>query len=1001
MKYNKILYITIFFFALTPCCSVILAQDYFQQEVNYNIDVSLNDAKHELSGAIGIKYKNNSPDTLQFIWFHLWPNAYKNRETAFAKQQLENGSSKFHYSQAGEKGYIDSIDFLIDRKTAKWEYHPEHIDICKLWLNNPLIPGDEILISTPFHVKIPGPFSRFGHVGQSYQITQWYPKPAVYDNKGWHEMPYLDQGEFYSEFGTFEVNITLPKNYVVGATGNLQNEDEKQWLNKKAKETGEKKFFEKNNTTPPSSSQTKTLHYIATKVHDFAWFADKNYHVLKSEVELPESKRKVDTWLMFTNKQADIWRNAGEFINDAIYFYSLWFGEYPYTQCTAVEGAIAAGGAMEYPMITVVGTAMNAYTLETMIVHEVGHNWFYGIFGFNERRYPWLDEGINSFGEVRYFEEKYNKLQIEPKLAKLFDLEGYNHKQLHELMRYYSTRQNIDQPANLHSKKYLMANYGTVIYSRVPHAIIQLMHQLGETDFDSIMHIFYERWKFKHPQPDDFETVFKEIVDTTKHNTDWFFKEMLSSTKKQDYKVLKWKKESNQLLIRNNRRLAGPISISGFDNDNNEIFTKWYEGFHGESALQLPKFDENKISHFVMDYNKNTLELYRKNNTLKTRGLFKKVEPLKISLTGLLENPSRTKIGILPALGWNNYNKFMIGGLLYSPIFPFQRAEYQILPFYAFGNNDFSGSFRTAYTFFPGWLAKRLQFEVSGLRYAYDEENGNNFHKLKIGMEAVLRKKNARSSISNRLLINTIFATKLPFNDNNELSTYYNFGYIHNNKRTLNPYRFTINFQGCDDFAKATLEAGYSWMLGNKLTTIDFKLFAGAVLQHDGDLIPQHQLQLSGTNGTNDYTFDHVFMARYEPYATHYYANQFIKNQGGFALNAPVFTDNWLASVHARIAIPKLHILKLYGGIATFADADSYIIPTANDQIIEMQSFCYEFGIELTVSPVVSFYFPVTASDPLWEWNKNNTDTYWKRIRFSLRFNKLNLFKQKYDMSPF
>lgn len=1000
MKNYKIVYLSIAVFLLNSYYSTLLAQSYFQQEVNYNIDVSLNDVKHELSGSIEIKYKNNSPDTLPFIWFHLWPNAYKNRKTAFAKQELENGSSDFYYSDAKDKGYINSINFKIDQKTAKWEYHPEHIDICKLWLNKPLMPGDSILISTPFYVKIPGAFSRFGHVGQAYQITQWYPKPAVYDNKGWHAMPYLDQGEFYSEFGTFEVNITLPENYVVGATGTLMNEDEKQWLNKKAKETSEIKFFEKDNTTPPSKEQTKTLHYKAANVHDFAWFADKNYHVLKSEVELPDSKRKVDTWLMFTNKQADIWKNAGQFINDAIYFYSLWFGEYPYKQCTAVQGAIAAGGAMEYPMITVVGSAMNAYTLETMIVHEVGHNWFYGLFGFNERQYPWLDEGINSFGEVRYFETKHNKLQIEPTLARLFDLEGYNHKQLHELMRYYSTRQNIDQPANLHSKKYHLINYGTIIYSRVPHAIIQLMHQLGEVKFDSIMHLFYDKWKFKHPQPVDFEKFFRDNVDTTQHNINWFFKEMLPTTKKQDYKALKWKKGNNQLLVRNNRRLASPISVSGIDYDNNEIFLKWYEGFHGEKVLQLPEFDESEISHFVIDYDKNTLDLYRKNNTLKAKGLFKKVEPLKLSLTGLLENPSRTKIGFLPALGWNNYNKFMLGAFLYSPVFPFQRAEYQILPFYAFGNNDFSGSFRTAYTFFPGWLAKRLQFEVSGLRYAYDEADGNNFHKLKIGFDAVLRKKNARSSKSNHLLINTIFATKLPFKNNN-WGTYYNFGYTHNNKRTLNPYRFAVNFQGCDDFAKATLEARYSWMIGNKLMNIDFDIFAGAVLQHDGNLIQQHQLQLSGTNGASDYTFDHVFMARYEPYSTHYYANQFIKNQGGFAMYAPVFTDDWLTSVHARIGTPKFRMLKLYGGIATFADADSYIIPTDDDKIIEMQSFCYELGIELAISPIASFYFPLTASNALWEWNKNNTDNYWQRIRFSLRFNKLNLFKQKYDISIF
>ena len=143
------------------------SQTYFQQEVNYKINVSLDDV-------------NNSPETLHFIYMHLWPNAYKNNATPLAKQMLDLGDTKFYYSSPEEKGYIDQLDFKVNDKAVKWELLKDSIDICKIYLNDPLPQGKQLTITTPFYVKIPsGKISRLGHLGQSYQITQWYPKPAI------------------------------------------------------------------------------------------------------------------------------------------------------------------------------------------------------------------------------------------------------------------------------------------------------------------------------------------------------------------------------------------------------------------------------------------------------------------------------------------------------------------------------------------------------------------------------------------------------------------------------------------------------------------------------------------------------------------------------------------------------------------------------------------------------------------------------------------------------
>ena len=155
------------------------------------------------------------------------------------------------------KGFIDSLNFEVEGNQVQWNLLPGFPDICKIILNKPLNHGDSIYITTPFHVKIPkGVTSRLGHIGESYQISQWYPKPAVYDRSGWHQMPYLDQGEFYSEFGSFDVSITLPANYIVGATGNLQNEEEKRMLDMLSADTLWIKSIYFGGTDFPPSSQT-------------------------------------------------------------------------------------------------------------------------------------------------------------------------------------------------------------------------------------------------------------------------------------------------------------------------------------------------------------------------------------------------------------------------------------------------------------------------------------------------------------------------------------------------------------------------------------------------------------------------------------------------------------------------------------------------------------------------------------------------------------------------
>ena len=202
-----------------------IASNSWQQKTDYKIDVTLNDSLHTLSAFITIDYSNNSPDTLRQIYMHIWANAYKNSKTALAKQLLKNKKTFLYFGDEKYIGQMDSLAFEVNGNQSDWNFLEGYSDIAIIQLKKPLLPGKSIKISSPFTVKLPyNEVSRLGYFGQSFQITQWYPKPAVYDENGWHPMPYLDQGEFYSEFGSFDVKITLPSNYVVGATGDLTEE---------------------------------------------------------------------------------------------------------------------------------------------------------------------------------------------------------------------------------------------------------------------------------------------------------------------------------------------------------------------------------------------------------------------------------------------------------------------------------------------------------------------------------------------------------------------------------------------------------------------------------------------------------------------------------------------------------------------------------------------------------------------------------------------------------
>lgn len=476
-------------------------QQYWQQQLRYSIDVTLNDKEHSLDGFLKLSYSNHSPDTLPFIWFHLWPNAYKNDRTAFSEQLLENGRTEFYFSEKQQRGYINQLDFRVQQTTCKVEDHPQYIDIVKVILPSPLLPGDSIMITTPFHVQLPDNFSRSGYHSGTYMIAQWYPKPAVYDRDGWHPMPYLDQGEFYSEFGEYQVQITLPEKYIVAAPGSLSDTAEKERMLQKVRYTTtpitkplKKPAKTRSNPIARTNGKSKTLHYHLAQATDFAWFADTSFWMDHDTLRMKDGK-SIELYSFYPPSQNEKWKNSIRLMKEALRFRSGQLGEYPYATMSAVHVPMGFSGGMEYPAITAISSISDEKSLAMVLQHEIGHNWFQAAIGSNEREHPWMDEGLNTFYDRRYEKEKY------PQKNNAGNLFTENH--LNELLLGTITALRKDQPIATSASAFSPINYQMIAYYKTARWLEQVETALGTTLFDSCMRNYYQKWKFRHPQPSD------------------------------------------------------------------------------------------------------------------------------------------------------------------------------------------------------------------------------------------------------------------------------------------------------------------------------------------------------------------------------------------------------------------------------------------------------------------------------------------------------------------
>jgi hypothetical protein len=974
------------------------AQQYFQQEVNYTIAVKLDDENHFLLGQEKLIYHNNSTTTLTEIYFHLWPNAYKNNETAFSRAELKRGNTKFYWATEEERGFIDSLDFNIEGKKAIFTINDSFIDIGLLKLNEPLLPGKSIVIETPFKVKIPSSkFSRFGHAKQQYQICQWYPKPAVFDQKGWHPFPYSDVGEFYSEFGSFDVSITVPKNYIVAASGDLvsakgdltTDDVEQAFIRERIAYTEKylKGAPEIKDTFPESSPDIKTVRYKLDNVHDFAWFADKRYLIKQSEVKIPNG-RVVKTFAFFNKKDVQYWKNATSYINDAVFNYSKWLGDYPYGVCSAVDGALSAGAGMEYPTITVVAASDDTVSLDEVIAHEVGHNWFYGILASNERDYAWMDEGSNSFYESRYMKQKYPGFNLVgsnlPKfLKRIVHLKDAAPNDLNTFAYTFTARRNTDQPLNLTSSKFSDFNYGVGVYTKTSNILQYVESWMGRERFDKMMQAYYQNWKFKHPQPEDFQ---KHVEDFNGRKLPWLFNDLLASRNRIDYAIKDVSKPgvASYVKVYNRSGVESPVSVTGINKDS--TLTIWFDGFKGTQKLSFPVGYFDKYS---VNYTGNILDINAKNDIQKTGFLGKLRKPVIKLFTGF-ENGRTNQLFVVPAVGYNVYNCWM-PGLVFHNISPLRKKmEYTIAPLYGTKNKELAGNFQIDYFIRPiKSIFRSVEFWVSGEQFATAYLSKQ--QRIVIGNKYQIMHDEVSEKRKSDFVIRYIHLNNRVFSEVNKVvnTQYLEAAYIYSNLRAINPFSAKVNLQqgfdasNASQFSKLSFTFNYRLTYKGKNKGLDVRLFAGTFLQAPNANFSQDvRFRLSGQTGSQDYIFEDIFLGRNENSGV--FARQFTETDGAFkVLTFRGQTTNYLTTLNLKTSLPTKIPVKLYADLGYYKNAE-----TDNDKIN------YNAGAVISIANnFLEVYFPLIISKQIKNTLEFNKINFGERIRFTLNIKLLNPVK--------
>lgn len=576
-------------------------EGYWQQDTYYQIQASIDEKTDIIDGKEQLTYWNNSPDELNFVFFHLYQNAFQ-PDSYYDKLQKNNAGYPTYGHYESQK-----LGTVIEKMSGNNKVLKMELDntILKVYLDAPLKSGESIVFDINFKTYVDSGsvrrrMKKFDVSGfKHFDGVHWYPRICVYDRIfGWTTDQHLGT-EFYGDFGAYDVELTFANNYVVEATGNLLNKEEMlpDSLRKKLdiKNFVNKPFGSAPSTIIPVDGTRKTWKYHAENVHDFAWTADPTYRIGEAEWN------GIKCIAMAQEQHAAGWQNAAEFTAKVIKTYSEDIGMYAYPKMIVAD----ARDGMEYPMLTLDGGWDPNYRY--LFAHEVGHNWFYGMIGNNETYRAALDEGFTQFLTIWCMNKLDGEYEIKAQTQKNF-FEKYveNHSNEHinrdkwAYLAYLSEAiAGNDPPLNTHSDYF--GNVGNnnsyrQVYMKTATMLYNLQYVLGDELFLKAMQHYFDKWKICHPYLEDFRAA---IIEYTHADLNWFFDEWLNTTKSIDYEISFVRKGKNKdehiISFTRKGKMQMPIEFTVFADDGKQynyyIPNTWFEKkFPQGGTTVLPKW---------------------------------------------------------------------------------------------------------------------------------------------------------------------------------------------------------------------------------------------------------------------------------------------------------------------------------------------------------------------------------------------------------------------------
>lgn len=481
--------------------------DYWQQHVDYKMDIDMDVNTYQYKGKQQLVYTNNSPDALNRVYYHLYFNAFqpgsemdvRSRSIADPDSRVQDRISKL---KPNEIGYIKVNSLKQNGVSLK---HETVGTVLEVKLDMPIKPGEKVTFDMDFEGQVPFQIRRSGRNnadGVSLSMTQWYPKLAEYDFEGWHADPYIAR-EFHGVWGDFDVKITIDKNYIIGGTGYLQNPNE----------IG---FGYENDTVNKPKGDKLTWHLKAPKVHDFTWAADPDY--FHDTVQVPDGP--VLHFLYSGDKtiQAN-WKKIQPETVKLMQFFSENVGKYPYKQYSFIQGG---DGGMEYAMCTLITGGSNYGGLLGTASHELAHTWFQFLLASNEAKHEWMDEGFTSYISALAM----NSLREEKR-------ENPHSGSYRSYIRL--AKSGTEQPLTTQADRYaLNSAYGAAAYSKGAVFLAQLGYIIGEENLKKTIKKYFNDFSFKHPKPLDIVRTAERITDL---ELDWYLIDFAQTTNTIDYGI--------------------------------------------------------------------------------------------------------------------------------------------------------------------------------------------------------------------------------------------------------------------------------------------------------------------------------------------------------------------------------------------------------------------------------------------------------------------------------